>query len=98
MKLILLTTMLEGYLYDCTTKRQAFNQAISVFGEGAGRLLISQLEDKYKLRITSSPCSAIADIESALVDMAGPSADLIISRMHSFLRASNTKANTLSAT
>jgi hypothetical protein len=92
MSIMLLTTTLEGYLYDCTAKRQALKQAISVFGEGAARLLISQLEDKYKLRINGSPCSALYDIEAALVDIAGSSSDLIITRIHAFLCESHAKS------
>jgi hypothetical protein len=82
--------MSEGYLYDCRTKHMALNHALSVFGENAARLLISQLEDKYRLIIDgSTPCSSLEDIEQALLDIAGPSSDLIIARMRAFLRSSN---------
>lgn len=76
----------EGYLYNCTQKRKALKNALSAFGEDAYRLIVSQLEDKYKLIIEGEPCSAIEDIEIALRDIAGSSADLIIARMHQFLR------------
>lgn len=81
--------MPEGYLYDCKTKRDALKYALSVFGENASRLLVSQLEDKYRLIIDgSTPCSSLEEIEGAFLDIAGPTADLIISRMHAFLRSS----------
>ncbi len=81
--------MFEGYLYNCQTKQKALKHALSIFDEDASRLLISQLEDKYKLIIDgSTPCSSVEDITDALFDIAGPSADLIVSRIHSFLRAS----------
>lgn len=80
----------EGYLYDCKTKQNALNQALSVFGKEAARLLISQLEDRYGLIVKcSTPCSSLEDIEHALFDIAGPSSELIIARMHAFLRSSN---------
>ena len=79
----------EGYLYDCKTKQNALNHALSVFGENAARLLISQLEDKYRLIVNgTTPCSSLEDIEHALFDIAGPSSDLIIARMRAFLRSS----------
>ncbi|MEO9294209.1 MAG: hypothetical protein ABI347_01250 [Nitrososphaera sp.] len=85
----------EGYLYDCATKRNALNYALGVFGKDASRLLISQLEDKYKLIIDgSTPCSSLEEIEQALFDIAGPSSDLIIARMHAFLRSSNSSPST----
>lgn len=90
--------MFEGYLYDCKTKQVALEHALKIYGDDAARLLISQLEDKYKLIINgSTPCSSISDIESALVDVAGPSADLIIARMHAFLRASSVKPSVTDA-
>lgn len=82
--------MSGGYLYDCRTKHMALNHALSVFGENAARLLISQLEDRYRLIIDgSTPCSSLEDIEQAILDIAGPSSDLIIVRMRAFLRSSN---------
>lgn len=80
--------MFEGYVYNCEQKRQALRNALNVFGESAYRLLVFQLEERYKLVINGSPCSAVTDIESALRDIAGPSADLVIARMHEFLRES----------
>lgn len=79
--------MFEGYLFTCAQKRQALKHALRVFGENTYNLLVFHLEDRYKLIINGSPCSAVADIEAALTDMAGSSADLIISRMHSYLRS-----------
>jgi hypothetical protein len=79
--------MFEGYLFTCAQKRKALNYALTAFDESAYRLVVSQLEDRYKLIIEGSPCSAVADIEAALRDMAGSSADLIISRMHAYLRS-----------
>ncbi|MEW5839479.1 hypothetical protein [Nitrososphaera sp.] len=83
----------EGYLYDCETKRQALRHAVSAFSPDAYRLLVFHLEDRYKLIINGSPCSALEDIEAALVDIAGPSADLIISRMRAFLRDSKARTS-----
>lgn len=86
--------MFEGYLFDCKTKRAALKHALSIFGEDASRLFISQLEDKYKLIVDGgTPCSSVEDIDNAIMDIAGPSADLIISRMHSYLRTSGGTAS-----
>lgn len=82
--------MSEGYLYDCRTKHMALNHALSVLGENAARLLISQLEDRYRRIIDgSTPCSSLEDIEQAILDIAGPSSDLIIVRICAFLCSSN---------
>lgn len=90
--------MFEGYLYDCKTKRIALEHALKVYGADASRLVISQLEDKYKLIISgSTPCSSVADIEAAVFDLAGPSADLIIARLHAFLRAASVKPSATDA-
>ena len=77
---------MSGEPYDCTAKREALKFALSAFGSGAYRLMVFHLEDRYNVNIESSPCSELADLEDALRDMAGSSADLIIARMHSFLR------------
>jgi hypothetical protein len=77
----------EGYLYSCSQKREALKQALAMFSQDTYRVLVFHLEDRYKLIIEGSPCSAISDIEDALNEIAGPAADLIISRIHSFLRA-----------
>lgn len=81
--------MLEGHPYSCKEKREALEKALGVFGENAYKLLVSVLEDDYKLVIDgSTPCSSVEDIEKAIFDIAGSSADLIISRMNAFLRSS----------
>lgn len=90
--------MFEGYLFTCAQKRKALNYAIAAFDESAYRLVVSQLEDRYKLIIEGSPCSAVADIEEALTDMAGHSADLIISRMHTYLRSLRSESTKTSQT
>lgn len=77
-----------GDQYGCAAKRDALKFALSAFGSGAYRLMVFHLEDRYNVKIESSPCSELADLEAALHDMAGTSADLIIARMHSFLRTS----------
>jgi hypothetical protein len=85
--------MFDGYLYDCKTKQEALKYALSIYGEEASRLLISVLEDKYKLNINgNTPCSSLEDIVHALFDAAGLSADLIVIRMHAFLRESASKS------
>lgn len=91
--------MFEGHLYDCKAKRAALEYALEIFESHTSRLLISHLEDKYKLIINgSTPCSSVSDIEAALLDIAGPSsADLIISRMHSHLRGSTNKMSNATA-
>lgn len=87
--------MFEGYLFTCAQKREALKQALGAFGDNAFDLLVFHLEDRYKLVINGSPCSAVADIEAALTDMAGSSADLIISRMHAYLRSTRSEKTNL---
>ena len=90
--------MLEGHPYSCKEKREALEKALSIFGENARRLLVTVLEDDYKLvidgRNSSTPCSSVEDIERALFDVTGSSAHLIISRMHTFLRSSAGRTDT----
>jgi hypothetical protein len=81
-----------GEPYDCIAKREALKFALSAFGPGAYRLMVFHLEDRYNVKIESSPCSELADLEDALRDMAGSSADLVITRMRSYLRASKVQA------
>lgn len=85
--------MSEGYLYDCKTKRDALDYALLFLDDNTSRLLISTLEEKYHLIINgSTPCSAIEDIEKALFDIAGVGAELIITRLHTYLFANDTQA------
>lgn len=71
---------------DCKKIEEAFRNATKVFDESAVRVLMYHLEESYDIRIGSSPCSSIEEIESALFDITGNASDLILSRMRSFLR------------
>jgi hypothetical protein len=71
---------------DCKKIEQAFLKATKVFDESAVRVLMYHLEDKYHVHIGSAPCSSVEQIYAALLDIAGSAADLLISRMRSFLR------------
>jgi hypothetical protein len=71
---------------ECKKIEEAFLKAMKVFDDSAVRVLVSQLEEKYSVRIGSEPCSSVAEIEAALFDIAGVGADLLTSRIRSFLR------------
>lgn len=71
---------------DCKKIEQAFLQATKVFDDSAVRVLIFHLEEKYHVHIGCAPCSSVEEIYTALLDIAGSAADLLISRMRSNLR------------
>lgn len=87
----------RGYLYDCKTKRDALDYSLEFCGYTTARILISYLEKQYNLIINgSTPCSALADIATALYEVAGAGAEVMIDGMHEFLHlvhknAANTK-------
>jgi hypothetical protein len=73
---------------ECKKIEEAFMKAMKVFDESAVRVLVSQLEEKYNIRLGSVPCSSLAEIEAALLCIAGVGSDLetLTSRIRSFLR------------
>lgn len=71
---------------ECRKIEKAFRKATKVFGDSVVQLLIYHLEEKYGVHIGSAPCSSVEEIEAALTDVAGGAADILISRMRTFLR------------
>jgi hypothetical protein len=71
---------------ECTKIEVAFRKTMSIYGENTARVLLFQLEEKYDIRIGSTPCASLEEIEAALFDIAGVGADILISRMRSFMR------------
>lgn len=71
---------------ECKKIEEAFMTAMKVFDQSAIMVLVSQLEERYNIRLGSAPCSTLAEIEAALFDIAGVGSDLLISRLRSFLR------------
>lgn len=78
--------MTKGVDADCSKLADAFYKSMKVFDANASRVLEFHLQEKYGIRIGSAPCSSIEEIEKALRDIAGVAADILISRMRSFLR------------
>jgi hypothetical protein len=81
--------MASGSLDDagyCTRLEKALREAMSVFGEDSATATIMALQSKYGIRIGNPPCSSIDEIEKALAEITGTGADIIVSRMRSFLR------------
>ena len=70
----------------CAALEKALRQAASIFGDEAVEALMLALKERYNIRLGQAPCSSIEDIEKALADISGPGADIIISRVRSFLR------------
>lgn len=70
----------------CTRLEKALREAMSVFGEDSVTATIMALTSKYGIKIGKPPCSSIEDIERALAEITGTGADIIVSRMRSFLR------------
>ncbi|MEM2140335.1 MAG: hypothetical protein QXJ74_01045 [Nitrososphaera sp.] len=70
----------------CTRLERALREAMGVFGEDSVDAMIMALQNKYGLRIGKPPCSSIEEIESALSEITGTGADIIVSRMRAFLR------------
>jgi len=70
----------------CEGLEKALREAMSAFGEDSATATIMALTSKYGIRIGKPPCSSIEDIEKALAEITGTGADIIVSRMRSFLR------------
>ena len=70
----------------CIALEGALRQAISIFGEQAAEVLILALKERYNIRLGQAPCSSIEEIAKALADLSGPGADILVSRVRSFLR------------
>lgn len=70
---------------ECTKIQSALRNAAIVMGDGVWESIEKQLQIVYRLRL-DPPCSAVDEIEKALVDLLGTSADLIVVRMRSFMR------------
>jgi hypothetical protein len=61
-------------------------QAISIFGDQAAEALILALKERYNIRLGQTPCSSVEEIFEALADLSGQGADILVSRIRSFLR------------
>jgi hypothetical protein len=70
----------------CKELERALRQAASIFGDYAAEALILALKERYGIKLGQAPCSPIDDIAKALCDISGPGADILISRVRSFLR------------
>lgn len=71
---------------DCKKIEAAFMKAMHAFDEQSIRVLLFHLEERYGIRIGSSPCASLEEIEAGLTEIAGVASDILISRMRSFLR------------
>lgn len=71
---------------ECKKIAEAFEKATKVFDPNTTLLLRSLLEERCGLKIGSPPCSTLEEIEAAMTEIAGTGADLLISRMRSFMR------------
>jgi hypothetical protein len=69
----------------CRQISDAFHKAMAVFDDNTIRVLEFHLRDRYNIYIGSVPCSSVEEIEAALCDIAGSAAELLISKMRSFL-------------
>lgn len=70
----------------CAALENALTQAASIFGDQAGEVLILALKERYGIKMGQAPCSSIKKITTALIDISGPGADILISRVRSFLQ------------
>ena len=70
----------------CIALEGALRQAISIFGDQAAEALILALKERYNIRLGQAPCSSVEEIFEALADLSGPGADILVSRIRSFLR------------
>lgn len=71
---------------DCRKIEYAFRSATQIFGPAIIESLVSDLKEKYNIRIGTFPCSSVNEIEAALAEIIGTSADILVSRMRSFMR------------
>jgi hypothetical protein len=70
----------------CAALEKALLETMEIFGADSAQAMVIALKSKYGIRFGSAPCSSIEEIEKALVEITGTGADIIISRMRSFLR------------
>ena len=70
----------------CKELERALRQAAIIFGDHAAEALMLALKERYGIKLGQAPCSSIDDIARALCDISGPGADILISRVRSFLR------------
>lgn len=58
-----------------------------LFGEPVVEALVTALKEKYGIRLgaLSLPCSSLAEIESAMTQIAGSGAEILMNRMCSIL-------------
>lgn len=70
----------------CIALEGALRHSISIFGDQAAEALILALKERYNIRLGQAPCSSIEEIFEALTDLSGPGADILVSRIRSFLR------------
>lgn len=70
----------------CASLEKALLETLGIFGEDSAKATVIVLKTRYGIRLGSPPCSSIEEIERALAEITGTGADIIISRMRSFLR------------
>lgn len=70
----------------CAGLERALREAMGVFGEDSVTAMIMALKGKCGIRLGEPPCSSIEEIEKALGEITGTGADIIVSRLRSFMR------------
>jgi hypothetical protein len=70
---------------DCAKIQSALHNAAVVLGDGVWESIEMQLQAVYRLRL-EPPCSTVEEMENALIDLLGTSADLMLAGMRSFMR------------
>lgn len=71
----------------CERLETALRQAAMIFGEPIVEALMTALREQYGVRIGpgSLPCSSMEEIESALTQIAGSGAEILMKRMRDVL-------------
>jgi hypothetical protein len=75
-----------GSVDYCAGVEKALREAMGVFGDDSMEATIMVLKNKYGIRLGNPPCSSITEIENALAEITGTGADIIVSRLRSFMR------------
>lgn len=70
----------------CAALEKALLKTMEIFGPDSAQAMVMALQTRYGIKLGSPPWSSIEEIERALAEITGTGADIIISRMRSFMR------------
>ena len=70
---------------NCKEIEMALLSAASILGDPAAQALVFVLKDRYGIRLGGPPCSSREEIEAALVDISGATAEILLVKTRAYL-------------